>query len=240
MDVLDVLDDPRAGAAEFNALLPRDVCEDVRDILRMSNFQPRRLQASYHTTEIYKQNITMTSPGIVGNPNWYPGYKGTGGRPKGSRNRRTEEILDLIENCADRETLRRKLRTRKNFRQRSVLPNGHRHPDSCCDPAICPTAYPPPKRCDWRLRRWHQPGIVLPSLASVGPASFTSLVEGQWIRGSAQRRLRLLALLVDLLPSPRRLQLRGKQTCLRHRETGGFDPMYGPAVRSKKISASLG
>ena len=39
MNVLDVLDDPRAGAAEFNALLPTDVCEDLRAILRMSNFQ---------------------------------------------------------------------------------------------------------------------------------------------------------------------------------------------------------
>ena len=38
MDVPDVLDDPRAGAAEFNALLPTDVCEDLRDILRMSTW----------------------------------------------------------------------------------------------------------------------------------------------------------------------------------------------------------
>jgi hypothetical protein len=39
MDVPDVLDDPRAGAAEFNALLPTDVCEDLRDILRMSTWR---------------------------------------------------------------------------------------------------------------------------------------------------------------------------------------------------------
>jgi hypothetical protein len=30
-EVMDVLDDPRVGAAEFNALLPTDVCEDLRD-----------------------------------------------------------------------------------------------------------------------------------------------------------------------------------------------------------------
>ena len=52
MDMPDVLDDPRAGAAEFNALLPTDVCEDLRDILRMSNFQPRNsffIAIAYHS-----------------------------------------------------------------------------------------------------------------------------------------------------------------------------------------------
>src|SRR5262249_38867209 len=39
MDVPDVLDDPRAGAAEFNALLPTDVY--LRDILRMSTWRSR-------------------------------------------------------------------------------------------------------------------------------------------------------------------------------------------------------
>jgi hypothetical protein len=42
----------------------------------------------------------------VGNPNWTPGQSGNPeGRPKGSRNKRTQEILDLIQGRGDKDPL---------------------------------------------------------------------------------------------------------------------------------------
>jgi hypothetical protein len=41
-----------------------------------------------------------------GNPNWTPGQSGNPeGRPKGSRNKRTQEILDLIQGRGDKDPL---------------------------------------------------------------------------------------------------------------------------------------
>ena len=42
----------------------------------------------------------------VGNPNWTSGHSGNPeGRPKGSRNKRTQEILDLIQGRGDKDPL---------------------------------------------------------------------------------------------------------------------------------------
>jgi hypothetical protein len=47
----------------------------------------------------------MSGAGL-GNPDWVPGVSGhPNGRPKGSRNKRTQEILDLIQERGDKDPL---------------------------------------------------------------------------------------------------------------------------------------